>query len=661
MNPMDKEIEQYDHDQLKAVIEQANHDYYILDNPTLTDGEYDKLFRTLVKMEEDNPTLDISDSPTQRVGVKLDGSFEAVVHPTAMLSLDNSFDQSDLEKFDRKVREKTNNDAVVYCCEPKFDGLAVSLVYHDGTLVTAATRGDGETGEDVTANIKTIHSIPLRLLGDLPGITEIRGEVVMKHKDFLRYNQYAVENGLKPFANPRNAAAGSLRQLDSKKTAQRRLSFIPYGLNRDGLSIGSQSEALSLINQWGFPIFGWHNKRIGIASAMKFCEEVLEERDKIDFDIDGVVIKVDDFNTQQQLGFIARSPRWATAYKFPAQEAVTVMEGVDFQVGRTGAITPVARLAPVSVGGVTVSNATLHNADEINRLGVRIGDEVVVRRAGDVVPQIVRVSIAHQGPEINFPTECPVCHSETLRIEGEAVTRCMGGFSCLAQRKERLKHFVSRKGMDIDGFGDRLVAQLVERQLVASPDMFFALDKDTLTSLPGIEYKSADNLIAALEKAKRPRLRNFIFALGIPECGEGTARRLAEHYRTWEKVEAASYEELLDIRDIGPIVAKSFVEGIAQLDAQEILVRFEEYGVIPLNEVAQEVLSDMRKGEVWVVTGSFPGRTREELEAALRKEGASVSKNVSSKTTHLLAGDNAGSKLEKAKELGVEIVTVTTF
>lgn len=667
MDPMQKDVEQYDHDHLKAVIEEANHDYYIRDDPKLTDAEYDQLFQTLLKMEQANPHLITSDSPTQRVGAKLDGAFGQIEHPTPMLSLDNVFDYESLEKFDLKARKELGQDTVRYCCEPKFDGLAVSLVYRDGVLVTAATRGDGAIGEDVTANIKTIHSIPLKLSLTLHGITEVRGEVVMRHKDFLHYNQYAVENGLKPFANPRNAAAGSLRQLDPRKTAQRRLSFIPYGLqvseaagHSEELSLLSQFDALEQLARLGFPLQGDYRRCLGIKEVETFCQEILEKRESMAYDIDGVVIKVDDMTSQKKLGFLSRTPRWATAYKFPAQEVTTTLEAVDFQVGRTGAVTPVARLTPVSCGGVIVSNATLHNADEIQRLGVRIGDEVVIRRAGDVVPQVVRVSRSNDGVHIQMPDRCPVCSSPVVKVEGQAVSRCMGGFSCLAQRTERLKHFVSRKGMDIDGFGDRIVSTLVERQLVVSPDQFFALDKETLSTLPGMGHKSVENLIDALEKAKRPKLANFIFALGIPECGEGTARRLSEHFQTWENVYLASYEDLLAVKDIGPIVASSFVEGREEMDKQEIFDAFLEHGVVPINNV-QTPAGDLRKGQTWVVTGSFPGMTREELEESLRQEGATVSKSVSSKTTHLLAGDNAGSKLDKAKQLGVSIVTVGEF
>ncbi len=667
MDPMQKDLEQYDHDHLKAAIEEANHDYYILDEPKLTDEEYDRLFQTLLKMERENPRLLTKDSPTQRVGAKLDGAFAQITHPTPMLSLDNVFDYDSLEKFDAKVKKELGKSTVQYCCEPKFDGLAVSLVYQDGVLVSAATRGDGTTGEDVTANVKTIHSVPLRLSMALYGTTEVRGEVVMRHKDFLQYNQYAVENGLKPFANPRNAAAGSLRQLDPKKTAQRRLSFIPYGLQVDEgkgyvdeLGLISQSFSLSQLTTLGFPIQGDYKRCSSIEEVKAFCQDILEKRDSMAYDIDGVVIKVDDFTLQKKLGFLSRTPRWATAYKFPAQEVVTTLEAVDFQVGRTGAVTPVARLTPVSCGGVTVSNATLHNADEIQRLGVRIGDEVVIRRAGDVVPQVVRVSTSHNGPQIHMPTECPVCSSPVIKVDDQAVSRCMGGFSCLAQRTERLKHFVSRKGMDIDGFGDRLVSTLVERQLVVSPDQFFGLEKDVLMTLPGMGYKSAENLIEALEKAKRPKLANFIFALGIPECGEGTARRLSEHFQTWEKIYLATYEELLEVKDIGPIVASSFVKGREEMDAQEIFDGFEEQGVVPINNVPGAV-GNRHKGQTWVVTGSFPGKTREDIEESLRQEGATVTKSISKKVTHLLAGDNAGSKLAKAKELGVEVVTVGTF
>lgn len=644
---------------LKREIQQANIDYYIHDNPKLTDKAYDELFQELLKIETAHPELLTPDSPTQRVGAKLDGAFGQIQHKTPMLSLDNVFEQDGIEKFDRRVREVVGDKEVTYCCECKFDGLAVSLVYQDSVLVSAATRGDGATGENVTANVKTIHSIPLKLNHYLPGTTEVRGEVVMKHKDFLRYNQYAVENGLKPFANPRNAAAGSLRQLDPRKTAQRRLSFIPYGLNRDDLAITGQAEALSLINSWGFPILGWLSKRTGIANVVKFCQEVLAGRDDLVFDIDGVVIKVNDFNRQQQLGFIARSPRWATAFKFPAQEDVTTLEGIDFQVGRTGAITPVARLSPVNLAGVVVSNATLHNADEIERLGVRIGDQVVVRRAGDVIPQVVRVASSKGGDPIVFPTHCPECNSPILINEKEVVRRCSGGLVCPAQRKASLKHFVSRKGFDIDGLGDKLIDLLVAFNLIRTPVDIFTLDKAKLLTLPRMADKSADNILASIEKAKATTLPRLWFSLGILNAGEGTARRLTDHFKTWEAIRDANREALLEVGDIGPIVADSICLWKSQPENLAIVEGLFQQGVT-LDKVGG-VVGDERKGQTWVVTGSFPGKNREELKETLRQQGATVSDSVSRKTTHLLAGDNAGSKLDKAKALGVEIVTVITF
>lgn len=716
-----------DIDTLRNKIDKANVEYYVKDNPTLTDSEYDTLFQKLERLEQENPELVTPDSPTQRVGAKPDNAFSPIKHPTPMLSLENVFNEGDLDKFDVRVRGLLNTDAVVYWCEPKFDGLAVSLVYTDGVLTSAATRGDGVEGEDVTANVRTIHSVPLKLPVDLPGLTEVRGEVVMKHKDFLRYNDYAIQNGLKSFANPRNAAAGSLRQLDPAKTAKRRLTFLPYGLNRSDLELTTQSDTMRLLKYWGFSVSTHTGLGQTIQKVKEFCRMVLDDRDKLPYEIDGVVVKVDDLSQQETLGFIARSPRWATAYKFPAQEAITTLTGVDFQVGRTGAITPVARLNPVSVGGVTVSNATLHNADEIDRLDVRVGDQVIIRRAGDVIPQIVKVREPNNGEKITFPTQCPVCGSQTRRIEGEAVTRCTGGFSCQAQRKERLKHFVSRKGFDIDGLGDKIIAALVDYQLVVSPDQFFELDKDALMSLPGMGSKSADNILKAIDNARTVKLPNFIFALGIPDCGEGTARRLTEHFGNWEAIEGASYEDLLEVADIGPTVAASFIKGLEDLEEREILTAFERLGVRPQDpnlrpwgEVLDELIdkdyleefdekfthrryseyqrgliparekgwgfrdsdyykdayqfaknrgiaikhttgNDTRKGQVWVVTGSFPGKSRDELEADLRAEGAKVSKNVSKNTTHLLAGDNAGSKLSKAKELGVEVVSVNTF
>lgn len=634
-------------DNLIKRINDADVAYYLKDDPILTDGEYDVLFQQLLDWERDNPTLVRPDSPSQRVGVPLDRTFSTVEHPTQMLSLDNVFDLDSLGTYLVGLGGGVN-----YRCEIKLDGLAVSLVYRDGVLDTAATRGDGLTGEDVTANVKTIRTIPLTI--PMKGVVEVRGEVVMRHKDFECYNQYALENNLKPFANPRNAAAGSLRQLDPRKTAKRRLSFYAYSLHCADTSITTQTQALDTLVGWGFSSMVQKATFDNKYRVLGFCKDMMEMREFLNVDIDGVVVKVDAFAKQKELGALSRTPRWAIAFKFPAQEVTTTLTGVDFQVGRTGAVTPVARLLPVQVGGVTVSNATLHNEDEVTRLGVKIGDTVVVRRAGDVVPQIVRVRRSVGGQDIVFPEECPVCHSPTHRIEGEAVLRCTGGFKCSAQRKERLKHFVSRKGFDIDGFGDRIITALVEQGLVATPDHLFRLTKEDLLTLPGLGDKSVDNLLRALEASKQPKLPNFLFALGFPECGEGTASRLTRHLGEWSVIRKVTYDTLIEIEDVGPIVANSFLSGIEEMERQGIFDAMAQCGVEP-QSIKQK--KGELTGQVWVVTGSFPGRSRDELQELIREKGAEIAKTVSKKVTHVLAGENAGSKLEQANRLGKVIVT----
>lgn len=648
-----------DYDYLKQQVVQANYDYYVRDDPTLTDAEYDALFHSLQVIEAQHPEYVTPDSPTLRVGAPPSDRFATVDHKTPMLSLDNTFTQEGLDTFVRSTREMLGDTHCTYVCEPKYDGLAVSLVYEGGYLTRALTRGDGQQGEDVTTNARTIHSIPLSLSSGkgqrIPQEMEVRGEVVMGHRDFFRLNEWARNGGTSPYANPRNAAAGSLRLLDSRIAAKRRLTFIPYQITQS--LTGDHFKDLSVLHQLGFTVPA---EGLGIAHTAEELFEraitVLETRDQFPFDIDGMVVKVNDTTLQRELGYLSRTPRWAVAYKFPAEEKTTTITGVDFQVGRTGAVTPVARLSPVIVGGVTVSNATLHNADEIERLGVKIGDEVVVRRAGDVIPQVVRVRTSCGGQDILYPLSCPVCCSPLLRVEGKAVTVCTGGFKCQAQREERLKHFVSRGGMDIDGFGDRLVSMLVERGYVTSPEHFYQLNEEMLLSLPGMGTKSANNLLTAVSESKSPTLPHFIFALGIPECGKGTAERLAQRFGSWDAVRTASYDDLLSVPDIGPIVANNFLEGVAQLDEQGVLKTLFDLGVQPKDEQGSEPVGDKHKGEHWVITGKFPGYNRDDLAVYLRSQGAVVSGSVTSKTTHLLAGEDAGSKLAKAQKLGTEIV-----
>lgn len=655
MGPSDKDIEQLTYEQLKQAIQKANHDYYVKNFPVLTDHEYDTLFQKLLQMETDNPELVSADSPSQRVGAPPSPNFPNVKHRTPLLSLDNVFDSESLLGFLTRVEKELPEHTVEYCCEPKYDGLAVSLTYLKGILHTAVTRGDGQVGEDVTNNVRTIHTVPLSIPEDCPEILEVRGEVVMLNRDFNRLNEYARSQGHKPYANPRNAAAGSLRLLDSRVTARRRLTFIPYQTTQTlaDTHLGN----LERLKEMGFQIpMEGVTLNTTPESVTRSVEALGELRDSLEFDIDGVVVKVNNLRQQQQLGFLSRTPRWAMAYKYPAQEMVTTLETVDFQVGRTGVVTPVARLTPTSVGGVVVSNATLHNADEIERLGVRKGDKVVIRRAGDVIPQVVRVSQANNGDAIEFPTQCPVCQSPVKRIEGLAITACQGGYDCLAQRTERLIHFVSRIGFDIDGFGDRLISLLVEKDMVRTPDDLFKLTKATLMSLPGYSTKVADKLMAALETSKHVELPKFIVSLGIPECGVGTARRLTEHFHTWENICNASYEDLLAVADIGPIVATSIREWLENPQNQETITAFQRMGIKPQAH-ANEQQSDRFAGETWVVTGTFQGTSREDLVKYLRANGATVASGVTSKTTHLLAGHNAGSKLAKAKKLKLKIVS----
>lgn len=652
-------IKQYDHDQLKVVIEQANRDYYILDNPTLTDGEYDSLFQQLLDLEQENPELTTPDSPTQRVGAPPASGFQTRQHQTSMLSLSNVFDLESLQHFVKQTKDELGDSDVDFCCEPKYDGVALVLTYEQGKLVTALTRGDGQTGEDVTANARTIQTIPLALTGNYPETLEVRGEVVLSHKQYERYNAWARTTGKKPFSNPRNAAAGSLRLLDSRLTAKRNPTFIPYQTNYQGHL--KHSENLKHLAQLGFHLDSNGTSLVTDPTTLQHTlEGWLARRDSLPFDIDGVVVKVDNLASQKQLGFLSRTPRWATAYKFPAQEVTTTLETVEYQVGRTGAITPVAHLTPVEVGGVVVSRATLHNEDEINRLGVRLGDTVVVRRAGDVVPQIV----SSRGGGVHtpqLPKQCPVCHSDTVRLPGEAVTRCLGGFSCATQRKERLKHFVCRGGFDIDGFGDKIVEGLTDAEIVTTPDEFFTLTEEKLQVLPGLGKKSIANLLEAVAQAKVVTLPHFIFALGIQNCGQGTARRLSERFLSWEAIVSASYEDLLAVEDIGPIVATSIYTWLRQPESVQVLEGLRAVGVHPTPLDPPKKPTGDLVGQVWVITGTFVDTNRETLANELRVRGATVNSGVTGKTTHLLAGENAGSKLAKAKALGVEIVTTTTF
>ncbi len=651
---------------LRAELDDANYRYYVLDDPRLTDTDYDRRLRRLQQLEDDYPELASEDSPTQRVGAAPAAGFPEVQHAVPMLSLDNAFDEEELAAFVKRIAERLemDGDALAFCCEPKLDGAAVSLVYEQGRLVSGATRGDGRTGEGITSNLRTLRSIPLRLRGEAPPeLLEVRGEVTMRHDTFEAMNQRARDEGTKVFANPRNAAAGSLRQLDPRITATRPLEFSAYQVARISPDPGdaTHSQLMARLGEVGLRTSAELAVVTGAAGVIDYCRRLGEKRDALGYDIDGVVIKVDDLRLQRELGFVARAPRWAIAFKFPAQEQVTRLNDVEFQVGRTGAITPVARLEPVAVAGVTVANATLHNADEIARLGVRIGDSVAIRRAGDVIPQVVRVvTPAEAGREIVFPSRCPVCDSQIERLEGEAVARCSGGLYCAAQRKEALKHFASRRALDIEGLGVKLIDQLVERDWVKTPADLFRLRAAHLAELPRMGEKSAENLVAALEKAKQTTLARFIYALGIREVGEATAANLARHFGTLEALMGADQEALEAVDDVGPIVARHVHTFFRQPHNRETLEDLLGCG-LRWEEAAVEALPQPLAGQTWVLTGTLESMTRDQGKARLQALGAKVAGSVSKKTAGLVAGEAAGSKLTKAQELGVPVLDEAAF
>lgn len=650
-------------DALRTEINQHNYRYYALDDPAIPDAEYDRLMQQLQALEQQWPALISPDSPTQRVGAAPLAGFSQVVHQVPMLSLDNAFNRDELVDFDRRIRDRLGSEGrILYSCEPKLDGIAVSLLYRNGVLERGATRGDGAVGEDITHNVRTISSIPLRLMGeDYPAVLEVRGEIYMPKEGFRQLNERARSKDEKLFVNPRNAAAGSLRQLDARVTAQRPLQMCCYGVGlvAEGNVADGHFDMLKQLQGWGFRINAEMRLVEGIEACLDYQQYLLSRRDQLPYDIDGIVFKVDDIDLQKQLGFVARAPRWATAFKFPAEEELTTLLGVDFQVGRTGAITPVARLAPVFVGGVTVSNATLHNRDEIERLGVMINDTVVVRRAGDVIPQVAKV-VLEQRPDtvepIVFPTHCPICESVLERIEGEAVTRCTGALLCAAQQKEAIKHFASRKAMDIDGLGDKLVEQLVDERLIQSVADLYRLDVEQLSSLERMGRKSAENLLAALTKSQSTTLAKFLYALGIREVGEATANNLAQHYGSLARVQQASVESLLEVPDVGPVVARHVFDFFAGEHSHELLQQLMELGIhwpdVAVKSAAQLPL----KGTTYVVTGTLEALSRSEAKAQLEDLGAKVAGSVSKKTTCVVAGPGAGSKLNKAAELGVEVI-----
>lgn len=662
------------HAQLCDKLNYHSHLYYVCDSPSISDAAYDRLFAALLSIEKLFPALLSPDSPSQRVGARPLDAFETVTHKIPMLSLDNAFDEESMRGFDRRIRERLEKAGIAdvphYVCEPKLDGVALSLFYEKGVLVQAATRGDGAQGENVTLNAKTISSIPLKLSIDKPPkVIEVRGEVVMPVAAFEAFNRQAEQRGEKVFVNPRNATSGSLRQLDSTITASRPLDFYAYSVDyREGIEIPKTHKlTLELLAAWGFKI----NPHIEQASSLQECLAYIPRLEKIrrslDYEIDGIVFKVNQFSLQEKLGFVSRAPRWAIAYKFAAEEATTTLDAIEWQVGRTGALTPVAKLKPVFVGGVTVSNATLHNADEIERLDVRPGDTVVVRRAGDVIPQVARVLNAgdngkrNRSRKIALPSSCPVCDSALERLEGEAVIRCTGGLYCPAQIREGIKHFASRKAMDIDGLGDKIVEQLVDRKLVSGVADIYQLSLEQLVDLDRLAEKSARNLLEAIERSRATTLPRFLFALGIREVGEATARNLALGFNGLPEIMKADAQTLQTVEDVGPVVAQHIVHFFEQARNREMIERLIDAG-IHWPEVVKGGASDKKlAGETWVVTGKLESLTRDEATLHLQNLGAKVATSVSSKTTTVLAGPGAGSKLTKANELGIAVIDEQEF
>ena len=649
-------------EQLREQINYHNYRYYVLDDPEIPDAEYDRLLRELQALEAEHPELVTPDSPTQRVGAEPLKAFGEVRHEIPMLSLANAFSDEELEDFDRRVRERLGRDtAVSYAAEPKLDGLAISLLYENGRLVRAATRGDGTTGEDVTQNVRTIDAIPLRLRGkDYPPLLEVRGEVFMPKAGFAALNEQQRDKGEKAFANPRNAAAGSLRQLDSRITASRPLTFFSYGVGKvaGGSLPEKHSAIMAQLRDWGLPVSPELKLVEGAEGCLGYYQDLGRRRDGLPYEIDGVVYKVDSLALQDELGFVSRAPRWAIAHKFPAQEELTVLHDVEWQVGRTGALTPVARLEPVHVAGVMVSNATLHNLDEIERKDVRVGDTVIVRRAGDVIPEVVSVVMARRPShtrKIHLPETCPVCGSDVERPEGEAVARCTGGLFCPAQRKNAIKHFASRRAMDIEGLGDKLVEQLVDSGLVATVADLYELSVEQVAGLERMAEKSAQNLITALTESKRTSLARFLFALGIREVGEATAQNLAQYFGDLAELMAADEAALQDVPDVGPVVAQHIAHFFQQAHNREVIEKLLAAGInwpkIEVREVAELPLA----GKTIVLTGTL-SMPRDEAKARLQALGAKVAGSVSKKTSLVVAGEDAGSKLAKAQELGIEVI-----
>jgi DNA ligase (NAD+) len=653
---------------LREQIRYHNYRYHVLDDPEVPDSEYDRIVQELQALEAEHPHLITPDSPTQRVGAEPVAAFGTVKHRLPMLSLENAFSEQELLDFDRRIRDKLEigetGPPVSYAAEPKLDGAAVSLLYERGLLVRGATRGDGTTGEDVTHNVRTIQGVPLRLRGsDYPATLEVRGEVFMPRAGFMAYNEAVAKAGGKTFVNPRNAAAGSLRQLDPKLTAERPLDIYLYsvGFVEGGTLATRHSEILDQMQSWGLKTCPERRVVSGIAGCLEYYERMGAQRDQLQYDIDGVVYKVDRIADQRELGYVSRAPRWAIAHKFPAQEEMTTVNGVEFQVGRTGTLTPVARLEPVFVGGVTVSNATLHNMDELHRKDVRIGDTVIIRRAGDVIPEVVQVVRSRRkksARKVKLPERCPVCGSAVVREEGASAARCSGGLVCAAQRTEALKHFVSRRAMDIEGMGSKLIEQLVALDRLKNPSDIYTLTADELAALERMGAKSAARLIAAIERSKSTSLQRFLYGLGIREVGESTSHALATYFGKLENVMAASEAELQSVPDVGPVVAARIASFFAEDHNRDVIAELQKSGVDwpELDDVQRSTKEGALNGKTFVLTGTLEGMTRDEAKAAIQALGGKVSGSVSSKTDYVVAGSSPGSKLAKAESLGVDVV-----